>query len=208
MEVFKMDKTIKRSTETKTYRLMDEINRTITRSNFNGDFYESAMFTVNGVYYCMNNAGNSLYRWNTKDGEWRMLSKTYVKRGIYSAYKLGGFELKSYVLALLCLTDGFFEKYFSDKNLVVNHCVSTFDERIGYCPNRCVDSDVRYLEVVQHRANVKHGSFIHMFGLTDLYVSASDIKDLLPDMIIDDVEHNRAVIKEYYLNKKPVVEFC
>lgn len=175
---------------TLTTELLGNINDNVERCNKNDKtgVYDHATFSLEGKNYYVDSDG-FLYRYNTKKEDWDVCGRNKVKNGIYSAYtfrfKGGICTLAAHLLAMVCLTDGFYARYMEDDNLVVNHIVSTIRHKdfMGYSyieatPNNTVDSNPLYLELIPRGSNTRHGVFVRNNELSDVYVSANDVETL------------------------------
>lgn len=193
----------RRDTNTKSYAILSKINECIVREDFDGEFYHRAYFKVNDSYYAVVFPG-VLMKWSSSRNEYREISGSRVKNRIYVDYCIEGVSIKSHVLVLMCLTDWFFDRYMSDSSLVVNHCVVS---EYGCCynlytsPRREISHDVRYLEVIPHWSNIKHGKFIERYNLLDVFVSANDINSLEEIFESNGYEDVVSLTKDFYKNK-------
>lgn len=163
-----------------TTEVLKEICKNIQRVDKGEDgIYDHAVFEYDNHYYYVMKDGRT-YRWIKKHEDWQPIGG-YCKRKIYPQVTIGKAQIKTYVLAMACLTDWFLDAYVSDNKLVVNHtvadCVKYDTGSVGY-PKREVEANPQYLELVTQSENTRHGSFVHEYGLFGVYVSAKDVEKL------------------------------
>lgn len=167
-----------------------------------------AYFDVNGTRYRYVENG-LLEKQNKVSLTWRKLSNVACKNGIYHNYNVGGVPIKSYILAMTCFVEGFYQKYMDDKNLVVNHTVVQLVDTywgIRAEPVYSVESNVQYLEVIPQYLNIRHGAFVNKWGLFNVYVSAYDIDELeklFMNVCTENPDDYRHAVVMYYKKHKP-----
>lgn len=157
--------------------VMQQVNESVERFNKKEDgTYEYALFEAYGHIYCLYDTG-ALFKCNLRKKCWKQVGEHACKRGIYPERVIAGVPVKSYVLSMTCLTDGFFEKYYGNDKMVVNHCVIAKGDRDN-APVWGISSNPSYLELATTGDNTRHGNFVKQWGLYGVYVSAADVSEL------------------------------
>lgn len=206
-----------------TLKMLEAINNNIKREhNKDGVFIKASFELSDGVYYI--DKGFDVMKEDNTGVAYIPIS--YCKGGIYPQIQICGMPIKMYVLSMIAQDEAAFNLYKS--GLDINHTVISKIEPkvlnigtgaayertskvITTAPRKELSYNPAYLELVSRSSNVKHGKFVHEYGLFDVYVSAKDVDELrkwlipydssLSDMQDMWVNWNRFRVEKFYQDR-------
>lgn len=206
-------RTLKKSLSSKQMAELGYINSHIKRY-YENDRFERAVFkTFNGFKYEIT-AKAEIFK-ITKDGKKPI--KPHVMSNLSTTYTALRYMVKEdgkqhnipmHLLMMVAAYKNFYEVYSSNIEYRVNHTFIASDDA-----ERTLDYDAFYnLELVTHQQNLRHGHFVHRYGLYNIHIEAEDC-DILESKLIklDDnmcdslretvIQMNKDAVNMYYVKK-------
>lgn len=200
-----------RSTESKQMQELIYINNHIQRF-YNGNYFSYAIFkTIGGFTYKVTSDAR-IYK---VDGIRLKEIKPHTMANMTTTYKALRYmyqgvqhNVHMHLVMMVCAYPDFLDAYLSDNLLRVNHCTIAEKQEDR---NDLYDM-VSNLEVIQHSTNLRHGRFIHRYGLYNTHLEAEDMDALVGSLIplsegmSDELKSkvkrlNRSVVNNFYMEK-------
>lgn len=178
-----------------TMSVLGAINNSMVRFYNKDGSFKLATFTFGDYDYKVNSDG-VLYRKHCDSSmdDFEEVVPSWCKGGIYPEYCINNCYIKAYHLSLIASDDTIYDKYMEDSSLVINHMVTSSNNKIfnyGYYnsyrsvvkPMREFAFNPNFLEIVSRSDNLRHAKFVDDYNLYGVCVSASYINDLSGKLI-------------------------